>query len=143
MSKMMKTKGVIELIKQGQSVEEVVISDLDQTKVGFRDALLLTKNGFVVPAGNIVYDDAEVEYDPDFDEVSWSGKYGKLRDLLKSQGIDPAMEPENIQGTITIEIAVKDKAVQEWLAKNTSKLQELVNKLVIDLYHTDQILHSE
>ena len=143
MSKKMKTKEAVQLIKQGQSLEGIVISDMDQTKLGFRDAILLAENGYVVPVGNIVYDDSEIEYDPDFDEVVWSGKYGKLNDLLKSKDIVTEQGIENLQETITIEIEVKDISFQQWLERNTGKLQKLVNKLVVDLYHTDQILHSE
>ncbi|MFZ2898938.1 MAG: hypothetical protein WA004_09965 [Saprospiraceae bacterium] len=35
------------------------------------DALLLAENGIVVPDGNIVYDDSDIQYDPDFDDVEW------------------------------------------------------------------------
>lgn len=139
----MKINEVLELIKQGRSLSKVEITDLGHAKIGFRDATLLIKNGIEIPAKNIVYDDSEIEYDPDFDEVIWSGSFKKLDDFLKSEGITTDSGSEIDQETITIEIAIKDKGVQQWLEKNTSKLQKLVNKLVLDLYHTDQMLHSE
>lgn len=48
----MKTTEALNLLHQGHYVEDVVLLDLETQKLGFRDALLLTENGFVVPAGN-------------------------------------------------------------------------------------------
>ncbi len=36
-----------------------------------------------------------------------------------------------------------DNAIKDWLSKNTGKMKDIVNKLVVDLYHTDKILHSK
>lgn len=82
MAKPIKTTDALDLLHQGQRVEDVVLLDLETQKLGFRDALLLTENGFVVPAGNIVYQDSDVQYDPDFDDTTWKGEYGKLSDFL-------------------------------------------------------------
>lgn len=85
----MTTTEALDLIHQGQSVEDVVLLDLETQKLGFRDALLLTENGFVVPAENIVYQDSDIQDDPDFDDITWSGEYGKLSDLLTANGLVP------------------------------------------------------
>ncbi|MBK6949008.1 MAG: hypothetical protein IPH16_13990 [Haliscomenobacter sp.] len=82
-------------------------------------------------------------YDPDFDEVSWNGKYEKMADFLVSKGLATNMPQESASENLTIRISIKDKAVQEWLAQNSSKLEALVHKLVIDLYRTEQMLHSK
>lgn len=82
MAKPIKTTDALDLLHQGQRVEDVVLLDLETQKLGFRDALLLTENGFVVPAGNIVYQDSDIQYDPDFDDITWKGEYGKLSDFL-------------------------------------------------------------
>ena len=62
-----------------------------------------------------------------------------MKDLLSSKGITEDIK----EGTITIELSIKDEAVKDWLVKNTGKLKAIVNKLVVDLYHTDRILHSK
>jgi hypothetical protein len=49
MAKPMKTTEALYLLHQGQRVEDVILLDLETQKLGFRDALLLTENGFVVP----------------------------------------------------------------------------------------------
>jgi len=94
MAKPMTTTEALDLLQQGQSVEDVVLLDLETQKLGFRDALLLTENGFVVPAGNIVYQDSDIQYDPDFDDTTWNGEYGKLSDFLAANGLVPESTPE-------------------------------------------------
>jgi len=42
------------------------------------DALLLAENGVVIPEQNIYYDDRDIAYDPDFDDVEWSEEPVKL-----------------------------------------------------------------
>jgi hypothetical protein len=46
----------IQVLKSGDNLDQVIIADLNTSKVSMIDALLLAKNGFVVPDGNIVYD---------------------------------------------------------------------------------------
>ncbi|MBK7337553.1 MAG: hypothetical protein IPJ00_15950 [Saprospirales bacterium] len=139
MKKTMKTDEVIDLIKQGISVEDIVLSDIEEKRLSFRDALLLVEHGFLVSEKNMLYRDSDIAHDPEFDEVEWEGNYTSLKDLLSLKGIT---KDEN-EEIITIELSVKDEAVKDWLNKNTDKLKDIVNKLVIDLYHTDQILHSK
>ncbi|MCB0676973.1 MAG: hypothetical protein KDC30_09815 [Saprospiraceae bacterium] len=139
MKKTMKTAEVLDLIRQGVSVEDIVLSDLEEKRLSFRDALLLVENGYLVSEKNMLYRDSDVVYDPDFEEVEWEGKYSNLKDMLSSKGIAKGKKEE----VITIELSIEDEAVREWLNNNTAKLKDLVNKLVTDLYHTDQILHSK
>lgn len=139
MKKTMKTAEVLDLIRQGVSVEDIVLSDLEEKRLSFRDALLLVENGYLVSEKNMLYRDSDVIYDPDFEEVEWEGKYSNLKDMLSSKGIAKGKKEE----VITIELSIEDEAVREWLNNNTAKLKDLVNKLVTDLYHTDQILHSK
>ena len=70
-NKVLPVQSAIDLLKSGGSLDNVVISDLDSSKVNVMDALLLAKNGCLVPDGNIEYNDEQIQYDPDFDDVDW------------------------------------------------------------------------
>ena len=94
MAKQMTSTEALDLLQQGQSLEDVVLLDLETHKLGFRDALLLTEHGFVVPAENIVYQDSDIQEDPDFDDTIWKGEYGKLSDFLAANGLLPESTPE-------------------------------------------------
>jgi hypothetical protein len=87
MNKQIDVRSAIDLLKSGETIDNVVISDMTTSKVMAMDALLLAKNGFIVPDGNIVYDDDQVQYDPDFDDVTW-GKpipFKQLKESLTSE----------------------------------------------------------
>lgn len=85
MTKPIKTIEALDLLHQGQSVTDVVLVDLEIQKLGFRDALLLTEHGFVVPEENIIYLDSDIQYDPEFDDIVWSGEYGQLSNFLTAK----------------------------------------------------------
>lgn len=70
-NKTLDVQAAIDLLKSGGSIENRVISDVATSKVKALDAMLLAKNGCLVPDGNIVYDDESIQFDPDFDEVTW------------------------------------------------------------------------
>ena len=51
--------------------------------------------------------------------------------------------PANDKMKITIELSVEDEAIKDWLADNSDSLKEVVNKLIVDLYHTEKLLKPE
>ena len=71
MNKKIGIHAAIDLLKSGGNIDKVIISDLTTSKVKAMDALLLAENGCLVPDGNIVYDDDQIQYDSDFDDVTW------------------------------------------------------------------------
>lgn len=85
--KKMKTDEVLDLIKKGGKVEDIVLSDIEEKRLSFRDALLLVENGFLVSKENLLYKDSDIAYDAEFDEVKWEGHYSSLKNLLASKGI--------------------------------------------------------
>lgn len=64
-------KQAISLLKSGNQLGNRVISDLATSKVKAMDALLLAEHGIAAPDSKIVYDDSDIQYDPDFDEMEW------------------------------------------------------------------------
>ena len=135
----MKTDEVLDLIKRGRSVEDIVLSDLAEKRLKFKEAMLLVEHGFIVSPENILYRDSDIAYDPDFDEVEWESDYGNLREFLESKNLTNPADSD----TITIELSIKDQGMREWLDKHESKLKEVVKKMVVDLYNTEQLLHSK
>ncbi|HKK73905.1 MAG TPA: hypothetical protein VJ953_02435 [Saprospiraceae bacterium] len=139
----MKTKEVIELIQAGGTVKDVVLSDLESQILGFRDALLLAENGYAVPIGNIKYDDTEVAYDSVHDETEWTEKYQNLQSFLHTKGLAAESAKDYHPEKIAVEITSDSLEMKDWLQKNTEKLEHLVNKLVRDLYSTEQLLKTK
>lgn len=74
-----------------------------------------------------------------FNAVKRKNEYSKLSDFLASKGL----VPESAQESVNIAITTQDKAVQKWLQQNSEKLERVVNKLELDLYHTEQMLRTK
>jgi len=68
----LKIEQAIERARHNKSLQGVVIEDLKDTQVRPVDALILAEYGIVVPEQNIYYNDADIAYDPDIDNVNWS-----------------------------------------------------------------------
>ena len=68
----LKIEQAIERARNNKSLQGVVIEDLKDTQVRPVDALILAEYGIVVPEQNIYYNDADIAYDPDIDNVNWS-----------------------------------------------------------------------
>jgi hypothetical protein len=96
-NKTLDVQAAIDLLKSGGSIEQMVISDLATSKVEAIDAMLLAKNGCLVPDGNIFYDDDNIQYDSDFDEVNWSGPvpFKQMKESLSSGTAQCRVLPNN------------------------------------------------
>ena len=67
-----KIEQAIAMARNNESLEGLVIEDLQDTQVRDVDALALAEHGVLLPEQNIYYNDEDIAYDPDFDEVEWS-----------------------------------------------------------------------
>jgi hypothetical protein len=56
-------------VQSGQNLEGVVLEENSMKQVNVRDAIVLSEGGIVIPEQNIYYDDADIEYDGDIDEL--------------------------------------------------------------------------
>ncbi|MBK6901576.1 MAG: SMI1/KNR4 family protein [Saprospirales bacterium] len=70
-SKSISVAEALSLLKAGNKIEEFTI-DFKGAEVKALDAFNLGKAGIQVPDEVIVYDDADVAYDPEFDNYEWS-----------------------------------------------------------------------
>ena len=68
----------IKMARNNESLKGLVIADLNVTQVRPVDALVLADHGIMIPEQNIYYNDEEIAYDPDFDDVQWSTEPVKL-----------------------------------------------------------------
>jgi hypothetical protein len=125
----------IDLLKAGSSLENKIIADLDSAKISAIDALLLAEHGIVLPDANVVYDDTAVVADPDFEGVKW----GKA---LPFGGLKRQLEEEALTESVTIRLQVKNDDMKVWMQANRLKLDQVVTKLLEDLYQTERLLHD-
>ncbi|MCS7036075.1 MAG: hypothetical protein RMJ33_01255 [Saprospiraceae bacterium] len=96
------------------------------------DALLLAENCFVVPDDNIIYEDSDIEYDPEFDEVAW-GRPTSFKEAKEPEGVSDVAE-------LVVRVPIRNEEMKEWIAENREKMDRVMGKLLEDLYETEQLL---
>lgn len=128
----------IAMANDGQSVEGIIIEGLNDSQIKAMDALMLARHGIVIPEQNIYYDDSEIAYDEDFDDVEWSKEPIKLsfeeKVALANRGFQ-----DNDKEEISLKIAISDKEVKQWIRINQQKVEKIISGLIVDLYYTKKV----
>lgn len=134
----MKIDQALEAIKNGQRLEGVTIEGLEQAPISVRDALTLSRAGVVVPEQHIYYNDAEIEYDEDIDDVAWSEEYIDMTMEEKAAYIE--QQEAALKNTIptSISLSVRDAAVAQWLHTNRNRLSKVLEPLITNLYEAER-----
>lgn len=125
----------IDLLKSGGNLDKTTISDLTTSKVRMMDALLLARNGYIVPEDNVVYDDTQIQYDPDFDDMTW-GKpvpFKKGKQSLETSG----QLTETAE--LVVKLQIKSNDMRQWLAKNEDQINLAVSGLLESMYRADKL----
>ncbi|MBK7336100.1 MAG: hypothetical protein IPJ00_07985 [Saprospirales bacterium] len=76
--KVLTVKEAVEWVNKGNNLEGVVLDESTIKQVNVRDAMVLARGGIVIPEQNIYYNDDEIEYDEDIDELVITGGIVKL-----------------------------------------------------------------
>jgi len=123
-SKSITVSDALERLKNGEKIEGTTI-EFKGAKVKALDAFKLGKAGIEVPDEVIEYDDADVAYDPEFDDHEW-----------ERTDIDPF---ESLKEKLTVNIEI-EKDVDAWIQKNGIELGHLLEKLIHDFYSANQMI---
>jgi len=115
---------VLDRLKKRKSIAGFDI-DFEGVKVKAMDAFRLGKAGIDVPDEVIVYDDADIAYDPEFDDHEW-----------QRTDEDPVSSLRE-KRTVAIEIAPH---IDAWILKKGISLAPLLEKLIQDFYATHQLI---
>lgn len=136
-NKKINVHSAIDLLKSGGNIDKIIISDLTTSKVKAMDALLLAENGFLVPDGNIVYDDDKIQYDSEFDEVTW-GKplpFKRMEESLSSETAKQLSETAEI----VVKLQIRSTDMKQWLAQNREQLNFVISGLLESMYKAERL----
>lgn len=123
----------------GQSLQGVVLTDIQEIQIKATDALLLAQNGLVIPTSQVYYDDDDIQYDIDIDDIQWSKEYSTLSwEEKQAQYGQPADDPDRI----AIQIKTDNTALKQWLLTNEEKVQAWIIPLLQDLYEAETTSRS-
>ncbi len=133
MGKKISVVKAIEILRSGGDLGANTISDLETSKIKAMDALILAENGFVVPDGNIVYQDSDVQYDPEFDDVDWD-------EPIAFHSMKNRTEEAQAVEELVVTVQIKNEGIRSWIHANRNKIDLVVSKLLEDLYRTEKLL---
>ena len=68
--KTLTVKQAVARVNSGENLEGVVLDKDSIQQVNVRDAMVLSSGGIVIPEENIYYDDDDIQYDEDIDELT-------------------------------------------------------------------------
>lgn len=135
-----KVKQAIAMARNNESLEGLVIEDLKDTQVRAVDALALAEHGVLLPEQNIYYNDDDIAYDPDFDEVEWSKEPLKMTWEEKIQ-LAAQMEKNTASDEeISVVVKITDREVRQWMNEHGDKMGQILGNFIVDIYKANQII---
>lgn len=89
--KILTIKEAVAHVNKGGNLKGIILEEKSLQQVNVQDAMVLASGGIVIPEERIYYDDADIEYDEDIDELtitsgpvqlSWEEKAKRAQQLL-------------------------------------------------------------
>lgn len=125
------TSEAIRMANESMSLKDVVLEDINDVQISVKDALSLSRQGIVVPEANVFYDDDDIVYDEEIDELERIGELRKMSWEEKEAYFTSEDEETN---EVTIKITTSNSSMSVWLAKNSRRISELLEPILLSLY---------
>jgi hypothetical protein len=136
--KVLTVKEAVEWVNSGNSLEGVVLDEDTIKQVNVRDAMVLARGGIVIPEQNIYYNDDEIEYDEDIDELVITSGIVKLSWEEKARRAEEYREKAKTATAVMIDLATQKPEIDDWIAKNRAKIENLLKPIVVSLFNAEK-----
>ena len=130
----------IAMARNNESLKGLVIEDLGDTQVRAVDALILAEHGILLPEQNIYYNEEDIAYDPDFDEVEWSKEPLKMTWEEKIQLAEKIARNGGSDEEISVKVKITDHEVRQWMKEHNDKIGQILGNFIVDIYKANQII---
>lgn len=138
--KVLTVKEAVERVNKGESLEGVVLDESTIRQVNVRDAMVLSRGGIVIPDQNIYYNDDDIEYDEDIDELVITGGIVNLSWKEKAKRAKEYSGAGKEEKEVLVNLSTKKPEIDDWIAKNKKKLEVLLKPIVIDLFNAERTM---
>lgn len=136
-----KIEQAIEMAKNNESLEGLVIEDLKYTQVRAVDALVLAEYGILIPEQNIYYSDNDIAYDADFDDVEWSKEPLKMTWEEKAE-LAEEIKTEKEEEEISVKVKISDDEVRQWVNDNYDKMGRILGNFIVEIHKANKIMQE-
>ena len=130
----------IAMARNNESLKGLVIEDLGDTQVRAVDALILAEHGILLPEQNIYYNEEDIAYDPDFDEVEWSKEPLNMTWEEKIQLAEKIARNGGSDEEISVKVKITDHEVRQWMKEHNDKIGQILGNFIVDIYKANQII---
>jgi hypothetical protein len=129
-------KEAIEKVKKGGSLSGIVLDKNSIEQVNVQDAMLLSEGGIVIPEENIYYDDSEIEFDEEIDNLVIK------EEIVKLSWEEKAKRAEEFKNglKILLNLTTQKPEIDDWMAKNKNKLESLLKPIIISLFNAEKLI---
>jgi hypothetical protein len=140
MMEVLTVKEAVERVNKGGNLEGVMLDEHSIKQVNVRDAMVLSRGGIVIPEQNIYYDDADIEYDEDIDELVITSGIVQLSWEEKAKRAAEYQEQYREAKETMLDLATQKPEIDDWIANNKQKLENLLKPIVIDLFRAEKLI---
>lgn len=133
-------KEAVGRVNSGQSLEGFHLDKESLKQVNVRDAMVLSRVGIVIPEENLFYNDDDIVYDEDIDELvigeeitglSWEEKIKRFENH----------QPVSID--TLIDLSTQDEEVNKWIERNKIFLENVLKPIVKNLFDVENIANKK
>ncbi|MBK8652416.1 MAG: hypothetical protein IPN20_00355 [Haliscomenobacter sp.] len=135
-------KEAVERVNKGESLKDVVLDESTTRQVNVRDAMVLSMGGIVIPEQNIYYNDEDIVYDEDIDELVITSGVVQLSWEEKAQRAKAYSDKANREQPVTVDLSTHQPEIDDWIEKNKQKLETLLKPIVVSLYQAEKAVRE-
>ena len=135
--KVLTVEEAVEKVNKGESLKGYVLDQATTSQVNVRDAMVLNTGGIVIPEENLFYDDDEIEYDEDIDELL-IGK--EITGMSWSEKAKRASEYNSLNKEPVVNLSTEEPEINDWILLNRNKLEDLLKPIVVNLFNAEKAL---
>jgi len=141
--KVLTVKQAVARVNSGENLEGVVLEEDSIRQVNVRDAMVLSRGGIVIPEQNIYYDDNDIEYDEDIDELTITSGVVELSWEEKARKAAEHQQPSHPEVAVQIDLSTQEPEIDHWLLKNEKKVAALLRPIIVSLYEAEKKVKEE
>lgn len=142
--KVLTVEQAVERVNKGGNLQGIVLDKNTLEQVNVRDAMVLSSGGIVIPEQNIYYDDADIQYDEDIDELTITSGIVNLSWEEKAKRAAAQQKQTHQEADATLEVQLHlDPEIKTWLDQQPIAADKLIESLLDQFYHIQQMIKKK
>lgn len=137
--KVLTIKEAVDRINNGGNLEGILLDKSTMQQVNVRDAMVLSRGGVVIPEQNIYYNDDDIEYDEDIDELTITSGILNLSWEEKIQKAEAFEKQRSEDVEVMVNLSTRQPEIDDWIVKNKKKIEKLLKPIVISLFDAEKM----